>query len=333
MNAHSRYLLLAVALTASSVVFFQCSGSMANCSADNCSGCCDANGTCKSGASNTVCGKNATSCVDCTSSGMACISQVCKASGVGGGNGGGSSMGGGNGGGGGGGGSSGGGSGGGAVDAGCLKITMVAPTSTFGGYLMSGQAAPYDQYATGITRDPSVAGAPMGNTSLWVEVWNDGNGNWPTFPAMRTFDTSTTYNGCDVCVGLSLGCDSMGMSCMNDLFSQGGMTTVTEADQNPYVGRVTGTGTMLKFVEWDFQNDLPQTNGICVELTSFTMDNSWNNPVPDGGLDGGTDGGTPDDGGMSDAGPGLDAGPGTDGGSDGGIDDGGTSADGGQDAG
>jgi hypothetical protein len=325
MNAHSRYLLLAVALTASSVVFFQCSGSKAACSADNCSGCCDANGDCKSGTANTLCGKNANTCVDCTMSSQACISQACKASGVGGGSGGGSSMGGGSGG---GGGSSGGGSGGGAVDAGCLKITMVSPASTFGGYLMSGQAAPYDQYATGIQLDPAVTGTPTGNTSLWLEVWNDGNGNWPALPAMLTFDNSNTYNGCSVCVGLSLGCDDGGMNCMNDLFSQGGTTTVTEADQNPYVGRVAGSGAMLKFVEWDFQNDAPMTPGICVELTSFTMDIGWNNPVPDGGLDGGST----DDGGMTDAGPGLDAGPGSDGGTDGGIDDGGTD-DGGQDAG
>jgi hypothetical protein len=228
----------------------------------------------------------------------------------------------------GGGSSVGGGSGGGSVDAGCLKITMVSPSMTTGGYLMSGQAAPYDQYATGIQLDSAVPGAPSGNTSLWLEVWADGNGNWPTFPAMRTWDDTNTYNGCDVCVGLSLGCDGQGMTCMNDLFSVGGTTTVTEADQNPYVGRVTGSGQTLKFVEWDFQNDVPLVPGVCVELTSFTMDIGWNNPVPDGGLDAGSndDGGTFDGGPGIDAGPGLDAGPGGDAGV---PDDGGMSSDGG----
>jgi hypothetical protein len=320
MNARLRLLALAVALTAGSIVFFQC-GSKAPCTTDNCSGCCDSNGDCKSGASNTVCGKNATTCSDCTVSNKVCMAQVCVAGASGGGSGGGSSMGGGSGGGSNGGGS-GGGSGGGTVDAGCLKITMVNPSMTVSGYLMSGQMPPYDQYATGIQLDPSVPGAPSGNVSLWLEVWADGNGNWPTFPAMRTWDSTNTYNGCDVCVGLSLGCDGQGMTCMNELFSVGGVTTVTEADQNPYVGRITGNGQMLKFVEWDFQNDVPLTPGVCVELTSFSMDLPWNNPVPDGGLDAGqtTDGGT------SDAGPGLDAGPTSDAGV---PDDGGFSSDGG----
>ena len=47
------------------------------CSSQNCNGCCDKNGKCQTGTSNTVCGADGASCADCTPSKDVCTNQAC----------------------------------------------------------------------------------------------------------------------------------------------------------------------------------------------------------------------------------------------------------------
>jgi hypothetical protein len=82
------------------------------------------------------------------------------------------------------------------------------------------------------------------------------------------------------------------------------------------MGRFTGSGTNIRFAEWNELGDRPKTGGRCVELASFTMDGFWPRPM----MDAGTDGGSDVDGGV-DAGTDSDAGMDTDAGTDAGMTD------------
>lgn len=95
------------------------------------------------------------------------------------------------------------------------------------------------------------------------------------------------------------GCISTGL-CGQMLFAQGGSATVTTATRNAAAGQFVASATAVKFVEWDFNNDVPVTNGQCVVVTT-SINVSWDAGV---NLDAGTGGGA---GGGAGGGGGSDA--------------------------
>jgi hypothetical protein len=48
------------------------------CGPQNCSGCCDATGTCQTGSTLTVCGSGGNVCTDCSASNQTCVSGQCQ---------------------------------------------------------------------------------------------------------------------------------------------------------------------------------------------------------------------------------------------------------------
>lgn len=140
-----------------------------------------------------------------------------------------------------------------------------------------------------------------------------GNGTL-TIPASATYSAASDYASCDLCPIVRRGCGTTG--CRQRFFAQAGTANVTAATENELAGRFTGTLTNIKFVEWDFGNDVPVTNGACIQLASVSINLTWDAgtpPTPDaGGVDaggtttdagsGGTDAGAGDDAGVDDAG-------------------------------
>ena len=127
-------------------------------------------------------------------------------------------------------------------------------------------------------------------------------------PATTTFTTADSYFTCDICPLMGRGCDSTG-TCTQLFFAQGGSATVTTATRNVAAGQFVGSLSALKFVEWDFNNDVPITNGSCV-VVSTSINLSWDAGMSaaDGGVDGG--GGTGGGGGSTGGGGGSTGGGG-----------------------
>ncbi|MFZ5467896.1 MAG: hypothetical protein ACOZIN_00550 [Myxococcota bacterium] len=249
------------------LAFVRCGGVGKRCDATTCAtGCCDENGVCQAGSSHVACGKSGVACQDCNSTQLVCApTQVCTTSAGGGG-------GGGSGGGGGGGTDAGtdGGADGGTFDAGCLVLANFVAVAERGGYLPDD--AGFDVVG-GLQWNPDPSTNPTaGYRQLWLEVWPLGQ--TLSFPLSRTFNASTRYDTCDVCVGFDEGCDDGTMTCQAAYFVQGGSVNVTRADVSAS-GRIEATGTNLRFVEWDYDNDLPVPNGRCVQLGTLTMNIGW----------------------------------------------------------
>jgi hypothetical protein len=131
---------------------------------------------------------------------------------------------------------------------------------------------------------------------LALEDWHlglSGDGG-ETYPKNVTFKIGGTYATCDVCVRLLEGCTAAN-GCVTGYFIQGGTVTVTRADTDPVVGRMTATGTNLKLVEWNFPQaddggitgDTPVPGGKCYDIASLSLDVPWDNTPPDGGTVGG----------------------------------------------
>jgi len=123
----------------------------------------------------------------------------------------------------------------------------------------------------GVTRQ--TAGSPWNELS--VESWHMAK-----YPTTVTYKVGDTYSACDTCVIYSENCDDTG--CENFYLAQGGTATVTAADSVVSMGKLKATATSLKLVQWDFQNDAPMDDTICVEIDSAAWDVSWT------GIDGGT---------------------------------------------
>ena len=111
-----------------------------------------------------------------------------------------------------------------------------------------------------------------------------------TYPKALTLSTKDSFATCDVCVRLLEGC-TQANGCTRGYFAQGGSLTVTKADTNPDVGRVTVSGTNIKLVEWNFPvptdggytGDVPVPGGKCWQIGDVKLDVMWNT------VDGGTD--------------------------------------------
>lgn len=246
------------------------------CSAATCGGCCDQTGKCQSGATADACGLNGASCGRC-GMGTTCMAGECRA-GTGGGGGGGTgggTTGGGSGGGSGGGtggGTTGGGSGGGATGGGggCRVINTLA----------AGQSnlaiAEYRTFTNGVGHYNIASwGYPTGGNPdgfrLEVVYPND---NFPTLPVTGNFTQATRYNTCTVCGIYYEDCPTPA-NCTREYLAQTGSITVTRADRGP-AGRLQGSGTSVRFNEWDVASDSPSGTG-CVIINSIgPIDVGWN---------------------------------------------------------
>lgn len=166
------------------------------------------------------------------------------------------------------------------VDAGCLTMSNFITSLTVGGY------APLAQTTYGEHR--SVVGADGGTDLITLEAYF---GFGLTIPATEIFNASSAFDFCEVCPSLSRGCNSSGMGCAREYFAQSGSASVTVATENAAMGRFTGSTTAIRFVEWDFNNDVPVPGGECVDLGAQTFDVNWG-PATGGGGGSATGGGT-----------------------------------------
>ncbi len=96
-----------------------------------------------------------------------------------------------------------------------------------------------------------------------------------TYPKAHTFTSADKYNTCEVCSTI-LDCTAAN-GCTTRFFAQAGTVSISKADKDELVGRMTATGTNLKLVEWDVMTDTAVTNGACYEVASMTWDVPWDN--------------------------------------------------------
>lgn len=238
------------------------------CDAESCAGgCCDEVGVCHAGRETSSCGKGGVMCADCGATGLVCVAaQVCTTA-VGGDAGTGSDAGNTSDAGGGDAGVSDGGNDGGNLDAGCRALAAFVPAFESAQYVNDG----YDELVMGSQFDPAPQPPPDGGFDrLDLEVWPLSGP--PALPLNRSFTNATDYSTCDVCLIFGEGC--VGDQCEHLYLAQGGSATVTQVDLAT-VGRITASGTSLKFIEWNFASDIPVPSGRCIEVGSMSMDINW----------------------------------------------------------
>lgn len=189
-------------------------------------------------------------------------------------------------------------------DGGCTMIATWPTDEVYGGYSMGNTTA-----SGYLDTAPGTNGRV---DTLTLEAYFGG---MPvlTLPATRTFTAADTYGSCEICSILERNCDANG-TCTQQFFAQAGSGTVTAATQDEANGRLEGSLTNVRFVEWDFMNDEAAPSGACIILGSATVAVSW---TDDAGVTGGGSAG------------GGSAGGGTGGGTAGGASGGGSSGTGG----
>lgn len=108
-----------------------------------------------------------------------------------------------------------------------------------------------------------------------------------TFPFAGALPAGLTYDNCQVCFLLSIGCDQNGENCQGGEFlATSGNYNFTEGTLSPDAGRFSGGGTDIVYRQWDFPNDRP-ANDNCFRLASITFNAVWPFSIPDAGVDGG----------------------------------------------
>lgn len=206
------------------------------------------------------------------------------------------------------------------VDAGCLTISNWATAASNGGYDVAAQTA-WGELSTQVP-----ASADGGMDLLTLEAYF---GLGLTLPATETYSGATDYATCEVCASLSRGCDSAGQ-CSREYLGQGGSGTITAATRDALLGQFSGSLSAVRFVEWDFMNDVPVPGGECVQLTGESIDARWGGTATGGGGGSVTGGGAGGGGGSSGGGSAAGGGSATGGGSGGGdSSDAGSTLDGG----
>ncbi len=258
-----------------------CSGGTPVCSSATCGGCCNAQGVCERGTETSACGIDGATCGRC-GSGTSCRAGLCEASGTGGGGGAATGGGGGTatgGGAGGGGGGTGGGTatGGGGGTAGCRVVSSFG-TESFqvleAGYLSFTQGVGHYNLARWVQ--------PVGTTAdvLALEVVYPNDVATPAAPFTQAI-TTAGYRACTVCSVFYDDCTGSPLACGKTYLAQAGSVTMSELTRATE-GRMTGSATGLRYVEWNLTQDMAVASGGCVEVNSvgpFTL--SW---LADGGV-------------------------------------------------
>lgn len=278
-------LLFAVGF-ASGLTLAACSGTTTTCSPSTCGGCCDSTGLCKPGVTADACGVDGETCGRC-GSGTTCSQGACTASGTGGGGGGGGgSSGGGGGATGGGGGSTGGGGGstgggGGAATGGGSGSCRVV--SSFGTESYKALEAGYLSFTQGVGHYHLVRWAqPVGTSAdvLALEVVYPNDAPTPAAPFTQAI-AAVGYRACTVCAVFYDDCTGQPLRCGKTYLAQAGTVSMSELTRATE-GRMTGSASNLRFVEWNLGTDVAVSNGACVEVARvepFTL--AWS---ADGGI-------------------------------------------------
>lgn len=98
----------------------------------------------------------------------------------------------------------------------------------------------------------------------------DGN-----HPKTVTFSSNDNSIDCDLCVSIGEDCTSDYESCATIRFVQGGTLTITQADTLLTGGRMVGSASNLKLVQWNENEDKAVPAGACTEIANLTFDISW----------------------------------------------------------
>lgn len=260
-----------------------CGTTTATCSAATCGGCCSASGKCEAGSSPSACGINGATCGRCGSGTVCQLGECTVSSNLGGGTGGGTTGGGTTGGGTTGGGTTGGGgaTGGGAATGGGSGCRTVATVTTQQANLLnaeyrtfSGNNGFYNMALWGLV-PPLVSGFD----GFRVEVVYP-NGVGP-IPPVTSAVTAQGYRACSLCALFYETCDMMG-DCQKEYLAQSGSVTISRADRNANEGRIVGSASNLRFVEWNLMTDTAVPGGGCIIATTVgPWDVGWN---ADGGM-------------------------------------------------
>ena len=160
------------------------------------------------------------------------------------------------------------------VDAGCLTIATWPGGTRAGGH---------DPVAETTFGELSSATSDGGVDLLTLEAYF---GFGLTLPGNETYTTASRFGTCEVCASLSRGCRGPG-SCAKEYFSQAGSGAITRADRDAGAGRIIGSLTGVRFVEWDFMVDQAVSGGECVVLSAANVDVTWGGAVDAGPTGGG----------------------------------------------
>jgi hypothetical protein len=294
MRSRMRFLPL-VLLFLAPLGLIRCGQPAQACNAETCAtGCCDDQGVCQSGTQSNTCGTAGAACTNCLSAGQTCVSQVCTGSegqpdagmadagatdagmtdaGM----------------------TDAGMTDGGMTDAGmvtCTTIDGFTATSTSAGFSETTYAAPWDfVVAAYLTQEISATSY----NELDVEIWKDSVTNaFRPVPFTHTFDPAIGYDACEICVLYFENC--AGQSCQRYYYAVGGTLTVTDRTLDKTVGVLQAETSSLRLVEWDYQNEVPEPGGQCIDLVNFNLTATWDNSSMDAGLP--LDAGTEPDAGM-----------------------------------
>ena len=93
----------------------------------------------------------------------------------------------------------------------------------------------------------------------------------PNFPAVERPTTATRYQTCTVCGVYHESCDSVTLVCARDYLAQGGTLTVTSVDRAA-AGRARGSGTSVRFNEWNLASDTASGTGCIIANTIGPFD-------------------------------------------------------------
>ncbi len=160
---------------------------------------------------------------------------------------------------------------------GCTKVTSWPGLTPFAGYDSTVPVTFVDSFK--VSSFPSDV--------LEVGDYHAG----AVYPKMVTFSATDTFGTCDVCAQVFANCDNTGACDANFYFAQAGSVTVTRADSNETIGRMTVTGSNLKLVEWSYDGmgvDQPVAGGKCYQIDSLNLNVPWDNTT-DGGAAPGAD--------------------------------------------
>lgn len=265
-----RFALFAGVLLGLGMAFSQC-GSTNNtgkCDATSCpNGCCNASGQCTAGTTLNACGKGGVACEQC-GAGKACVAQVCGGSATGGGAGGGGGTGG----------------GGGSTGDGGITCGKVLTYGTLtNAQVTSVRLHPYSDGTVEnrirfdldadagiyvyqhLFFDPAFDTPPL-NYDLG-KLADGGALTW-----LESYGTGTA-------MGLGL-CGADG-TCEQLFLSQGGTSTWTAVGGDPMGGRMAGSASNIRLVEWAWDynsttqevvSDEPVLNPTCIDIAGWSFD-------------------------------------------------------------
>ncbi|MFT3711751.1 MAG: hypothetical protein QM817_29280 [Archangium sp.] len=141
---------------------------------------------------------------------------------------------------------------------------------------------------------------------MFIELWYGMT--VPPFPYAYSLTSSMNYKTCEGCLVIEQACDNMADNCAKEFFATEGSLSYTTGTRVAATGRFEGTGTGIKFVEWNFtpDPDVAATNPACINVATLSWMGRWPASTGDGGtdMDAGTDAGMTTDAGNPDAGDG-----------------------------